>query len=92
MTPTTALGTTTIARTPVVSDTKQLTVSTVRISPGHYETVIFDDSPDQQHHLRLLGSYEINYTAVSASAREDAMELHREAVYVARTEEPKRAE
>lgn len=78
-----------VRQSPVVTDSKQLTVSTVRVKRGYYDTVIFDDSPSKQHEGWLLGGFVINKSSKRAETREAAMDQHREALYAARTEQPK---
>lgn len=78
-----------VAQRAVVTDTVQLTVSTIRITRGHYDTVVFDDSPNKQHDGWLLGGFVINHSSKYAPDRESAMEQHREALIAARTEQPK---
>jgi hypothetical protein len=77
-----------VRQTPVVTDGKQLTVSTIRIKRGYYDTVIFDESGDKRHAGFFLGGYVINKSSKKAGSREAAMDDHREALYAARTEEP----
>jgi hypothetical protein len=72
----------------VITDTKQLTVSTVRIAADYYDTVIFDDSADKRHSGMLLGGYVIDKSSKRATDRESGMENHREALIAARSEEP----
>jgi hypothetical protein len=91
----------TVRQTPIVTDTKNLLVSTVRIGGGYYDTVIFDESNDKRHAEMVLaghehegrkyGPYVIDSTNHRASDRDEAMEQHREALYAARTESPKAA-
>jgi hypothetical protein len=78
-----------VRQTPVVTDTKDLLVSTVRIGGGYYDTVVFDESSDKRHAGFFLGGYVINKSSKKAGNREAAMDDHREALYAARTEEPK---
>lgn len=87
-----------VAQTPVVTDSKQLTVSTVRVKRGYYDTVIFDDSadksaagkvlPSHEHEGRTFGPYVIDRMNHRTATRDEAMEQHREALYAARTEQP----
>jgi hypothetical protein len=77
-----------VRQTPVVMNGKQLTVSTVRIGGGYYDTVIFDDSPSKQHAGMFLGGYVINHSSKAAGNREAAMDDHRAALHAARTEQP----
>jgi hypothetical protein len=87
-----------VRRTPVETSTARLTVSTIRVAPGYYDTVVFDDSPDKRHAGKVLpahevdghryGPYIIDKLNVRADTREEAMDDHREALYAARTEEP----
>ena len=79
-----------VRQTPVRhGDDMALTVSTVQIAPRYYDTVVFDDSTDKRHDGWLIGDYVINKTNKRAATREEAMEQHREALYTARTEQPK---
>ena len=78
-----------VRQTPVVTDTVNLLVSTVRIGGGYYDTVIFDESDDKRHAGFLLGGYVINHSSKKAGSRESAMDDHREALVAARTSEPK---
>ncbi|MEU0181837.1 hypothetical protein ABZ312_11700 [Streptomyces sp. NPDC006207] len=78
-----------VRQTPVITDTKNLLVSTVRIGGGYYDTVVFDESADKRHAGFFLGGYVINKSSKAAGSRESAMDDHREALYAARTEEPK---
>lgn len=89
-----------VRQTPVRSgDEMALTVSTVQIAPRYYDTVVFDDSDDKRHVGTVLaghehegrkhGPYVINKSSTRADTREEAMEQHREALYAARTEQPK---
>jgi hypothetical protein len=77
-----------VRQTPVVTDTKQLLVSTVRIGGGYYDTVIFDESADKRYAGFFLGGYVINHSSKKAGTREAAMDQHREALHAARTEQP----
>ncbi|WP_125214670.1 hypothetical protein [Streptomyces griseofuscus] len=77
-----------VCQTPVKTDTKNLLVSTVRIGGGYYDTVIFDESDDKRHGGFSLGGYVINHSSKKAGNRDAAMNDHREALYVARTEQP----
>ena len=75
-----------VSRTKVTTDTKDLTVSTVKTAPNDYDTVVFDDHEDRRHHRKSVGDYVIGYTSTRASSREDAMDNHREALHAARVE------
>ncbi|MFE9003184.1 hypothetical protein ACFYOY_13730 [Streptomyces sp. NPDC007875] len=90
-----------IVRQTPVKDRKTglaLTVSTIRIARGHYDTVVFDDSTDKRHSGMVLaghehegrqyGPYVIDSTNERADTRDEAMDQHREALYAARTEQP----
>lgn len=91
-------GPETVRTAPVKRDDVQLTVSTVRIGRGHYETVIFDDSVDKrhvgmvltghEHEGRQYGPYAIDTTSKRTTTRDEAMDQHREALYAARTATP----
>jgi len=78
-----------VRQTPVRTDSKKLTVSTVRIAPRYYDTVVFDDSASKQHDGWLIGDYVINKSSKRADSRDEAMDQHREALRAARTSEPK---
>lgn len=75
-----------------------LIVSTVRIEPGYYDTVVFDDSPDKRHAGKVLpahevdgrryGPYVIDKSSVRSDTRNEGLFEHREALYAARTETP----
>ncbi|MFF3128565.1 hypothetical protein ACFVRD_41285 [Streptomyces sp. NPDC057908] len=78
-----------VRQTPVKGDGLSLTVSTVRIAPRDYDTVVFDDSPSKQHDGWLIGGFVINKSSKRAESREAAMKQHREALHAARTEDPK---
>jgi hypothetical protein len=79
-----------VRQTPVKhGDEMALTVSTVQIAPRYYDTVVFDDSPDKRHDGWLIGGYVINKSSKRVETREAAMDGHREALYAARTEQPK---
>lgn len=78
-----------VRQSQVITDTKNLLVSTVRVGGGYYDTVIFDESDDKRHDGFFLGGYRINHSSKKAGSREAAMDQHREALYAARTEEPK---
>jgi len=79
-----------VRQTPVKhGDDWALTVSTVQIAPRYYDTVVFDDSADKRHDGWLIGGYVINHSSKRAATREAAMDEHREALYAARTEQPK---
>lgn len=78
-----------VAQRPVIAGDKELTVSTVRIAAGYYDTVIFDDSPDKRHRGMLLGGYIIDSSSKRADDMGAAMDNHREALIAARTESPR---
>jgi hypothetical protein len=87
-----------IRQTPVKTDTKDLLVSTIKIAPDYYDTVVFDESDDKRHRGKRLpgheheghyyGPYVIGASSEGATTREKGMDHHREALYAARTEEP----
>lgn len=89
----------TVREAHVTSDELDLTVSTVQIAPNYYDTVIFDNHEDNRHHGKHLaehewegrkyGPYVIGKTNERAATREAAMNDHREALYAARTEQPR---
>jgi hypothetical protein len=78
-----------VRQTPVITETANLLVSTVRIGGGYYDTVIFDESDDKRHAGMFLGGYVINSSSKKAGSREAAMADHRAAVQAAQDEEPK---
>ena len=78
-----------VRQTPVKSDGLALTVSTIQIAPRYYDTVVFDDSADKRHDGWLIGGFVINKSSKRVETREAAMDEHREALYAARTEQPK---
>jgi hypothetical protein len=78
-----------VAARVVITDTKELTVSTIRIAADYYDTVIFDDSADKRHAGMLLGGFVIDSSSKRAGDRETAMDNHREALIAARRDEPK---
>ncbi|MFE1109656.1 hypothetical protein ACFW5U_27735 [Streptomyces rochei] len=77
-----------VRQTPVVTDVKQLTVSTVQVAPRYYDTVVFDDSTDKKHDGWFIGGFVINKSSKRRPTRDAAMDDHREALHAARTEEP----
>lgn len=77
-----------VRQTPVVTDSKNLLVSTVRIGGGYYDTVIFDESDDKRHAGFFLGGYVINHSSKKAGNLDAALNDHSEALHAARTEEP----
>ncbi|MFI9344994.1 hypothetical protein ACIG0D_27565 [Streptomyces sp. NPDC052773] len=77
-----------VQQTPVVTDTKDLLVYTVRVGGGYYDTVIFDESADKRHAGFFLGGYVINHSSKKAGSHDAALAQHREAVQAAHTEEP----
>jgi hypothetical protein len=79
----------TVRETPVKSDGVALTVSTIQIARNYYDTVIFDDSDDKRHVGWKIGGYVIEKSNQRSETREAAMDQHREALYTARTEQPK---
>lgn len=87
----------TVRITEVRTGTKNLTVSTIKVGRGYYDTVIFDNHPDKRHTGKLLpahedegrryGPYVIDKLNIRSDTREQAMDQHREALYAARVEE-----
>lgn len=77
-----------VAQRPVITAGKSLTVSTIRLRRGHYETCVFDDSADKRHSGMSLGGFVIDLIPLGAGTRDEAMENHREALHAARTEQP----
>ncbi|TFI30149.1 hypothetical protein [Streptomyces sp. 4R-3d] len=78
-----------VAQRAVVTDTHQLTVSTVRIDADYYDTAVFDDSASKKHTGMSLGGFVIDSSSKRSPDRESAMEVHREALIAARNETPK---
>lgn len=77
----------TVRTTKVATDTRNLTVSTIKLSFRRYDTVVFDDSADKRHAGMVLASrYVIDKTNVRSDTREEAMDVHRDALHAARTE------
>ncbi|WP_407563382.1 hypothetical protein [Streptomyces sp. 184] len=77
-----------VRRTQVVTDTKQLTVSTVRIRADYYDTVVFDDSKGKRHSGWTIGGFVIDKQSRRAATRDEALEQHHDAVDAAYAEEP----
>ncbi|MGA4864170.1 hypothetical protein ACPB9J_16135 [Streptomyces lavendulocolor] len=77
-----------IQQTPVITDTKNLLVSTVRIGGGYFDTVIFDESDDKRHAGLWLGGYVISHSSKKSGSLDAAMDDHRKALHAAYTEEP----
>ncbi|MBQ1163826.1 hypothetical protein KBZ21_38150, partial [Streptomyces sp. A73] len=65
-----------VAQTPVITGTKRLTVSTIRIARANYETVVFDDHSDKRHDGWFIDGFTINKSSKRAENRDDAMETH----------------
>ncbi|GAA2803589.1 hypothetical protein [Streptomyces showdoensis] len=78
-----------VRQTTVVSESKNLLVSTVRIGGGYYDTVIFDESPSKQHTGMLLAGFVIDHSSQKDGNREAAIERHEQAAKAAHSEEPK---
>ncbi|MBQ1163407.1 hypothetical protein KBZ21_36045, partial [Streptomyces sp. A73] len=66
-----------VAQTPVITGTKRLTVSTIRIARDNAETVVFDDHSDKRHDGWFIDGFTINKSSKRAENRDDAMETHR---------------
>jgi hypothetical protein len=79
-----------VARRSIHADGKELTVSTIRIAAGYYDTVLFDNSSDKRHTGMVLGGFVIDQSSKRSTDRESAMEVHREALIAARNEQPRR--
>jgi hypothetical protein len=62
-------------------------VSTVKIGFRYYDTVVFDDSPDKRHTGKRVGGFVIDKSSKRRATRDEAMDVHREAVYAARVED-----
>ncbi|MFF5642970.1 hypothetical protein [[Kitasatospora] papulosa] len=80
---------TVVAQRAVHTGTHQLTVSTIRIAAGHYDTVVFDDSTDKRHAGMVIGGYIIDSSSKRADDREAGMDNHRQALIAARNETPR---
>ena len=80
---------TVVAQRAVHTDTHQLTVSTIRIAASHYDTVVFDDSPDKRHAGMVIGGYVIDSSSKRADDRDSGMDNHREALIALRDETPR---
>ncbi|MGC5264111.1 hypothetical protein ACPXCO_24135 [Streptomyces cyaneofuscatus] len=80
-----------IRETPVTTSTVALTVNTVLLHPdtSSYNTTIYDDSTDQQHHGMRLGNAWIIGWGHQMGAEAAALSLHDQAVDAARTREPR---
>lgn len=80
-----------VAETSVVTGTKKLTVSTVLLdsASSSYSTAIYDDSDDRLHHGMRLGDDWVIGWGQQMGTHAAAMDLHREALYAARTETPR---
>lgn len=87
--PGTAQAPSIVRQTQVVTDSRQLTVSTVAVAPGYFDTVIFDDSENKRHDGWLLGGFVINKSQQRANSSSEAIKQHREAVHAAAVEELK---
>ena len=81
---------TVVAVQSVGTATHELTVSTVRIAAGYYDTVVFDDSTDRRHQGWSIGGFVIDKSSKRSGDRETAMELHRAALLALREETPQR--
>ena len=80
----------TVRQTPVKHGNEwAFTVSTIQVGFRAYETTIFDDTPEHRLEGWKLGEHVIETSTEKARTREEAMEQHREALHVARTEVPK---
>ncbi|MFB6776508.1 hypothetical protein ACFCX0_03545 [Streptomyces sp. NPDC056352] len=79
----------TVRATKVTSDRVDLTVSTIQLGFRCYETVIFDDHDDERHAGMRLGDYVIGKSQKTFATRDEAMDDHREALYEARTGQPR---
>jgi hypothetical protein len=67
-----------------------LIVSTIQVGFRAYETTIFDDTPDKRLEGWTVGGRVIETSIDKASTRDEAMDQHREALYTARTETPRK--
>lgn len=89
----------TVSKTVVTGAELDVTVSTIRIARGYYDTAILDNHEDRRHagmklsghesEGRTYGPYIIDSLSFRADTREEAMDNHREALYAARTEQPR---
>jgi hypothetical protein len=80
-----------VDETAVVTGVKKLTVSTVLLDPASssYTTTVFDDSDDREHHEMRLGDDWVVGWGQQVGTRQAALDMHREAVHAARSEEPR---
>jgi hypothetical protein len=80
-----------VDETTVATDVKELTVSTVLLDPASssYSTTIFDDSADRRHHEMRLGEDWVIGWGQQMGTRQAALDMHREAVHAACSEEPR---
>jgi hypothetical protein len=69
-----------VRQTPVREGELQLTVSTVKLQPRRYSTVVFDDSREQTAEGRKFGRFLVDHTTHPDDTREEAMGTHREAL------------
>lgn len=79
----------TVRTSKVTSDIVDLTVSTIQLGFRRYGTVIFDDHDDKRHSGMRLGDYVIDKSQKTFATRDEAMDDHREALYEARTGQPR---
>lgn len=75
-----------IAKTPIVAADRHLLVSTIKLRPGRYDTVVFDESDGKTHTGKRVGRWVIDSYAEWTTDRELAMDAHRDAVLAARRE------
>lgn len=74
-----------VRQTPVREGELRLTVSTVKLQPCRYDTVVFDDSREQTAEGRKFGRFLVDHTNHADDTREEAMDTHREALEAIRT-------
>jgi hypothetical protein len=77
----------TVKVTPIVLDDRHLEVSTIRVGRADYATCIFDRSKDRRHTGKWLDGNKIAHTNVRDVSRESAMDTHRAAVELCKTED-----
>lgn len=76
-----------VRQTSVRSEARSLTVSTVKVGPNRYDTVVFDDSLDKRHAGKRVGGFVIDHSSKRDDTREKAMDTHRAAVLAARDDQ-----
>lgn len=77
----------TVRLSPVETDDRHLLVSTVKIAPGYYDTVVFDDSDDRRHRGKTVGGFVIDHSSKRDDTRDEAMNTHRALFLAARDDD-----